>query len=121
METKHFRKTAITLITWVLGSLGLAAESNSALPNIVLILADDLGYGSLGCYGNKNVNTPNIDALAAGGIRFTDFHSNAPLCTPTRAALITGRYQQRCAWVPDEELSPVFREQRKANAVQRWA
>jgi arylsulfatase A-like enzyme len=97
------------------------ATTAGGKPNIVLILADDLGYGSLGCYGNTEVKTPNIDGLAASGMRFTDFHSNGALCSPTRAALMTGRYQQRCAWVADEELSPVFREQRKANPVQRWA
>jgi len=90
-------------------------------PNIVLIMADDLGYGSLGCYGSVQVKTPHIDQLAMQGIRLTDFHSNGAYCSPTRAALMTGRYQQRCAWVPDEELSPVFREQRLANQKQRWA
>jgi arylsulfatase A len=90
-------------------------------PNIILIMADDLGYGSLGCYGSKEIKTPHIDRLAANGTRFTDFHSNGAMCTPTRAALMTGRYQQRCAWVPDEELSPVFRQQRKENLPQRWA
>ena len=64
-------------------------------PNVIILLADDLGYGDVGCYGNKIINTPNIDALAKGGVRFTDFHSNGPMCTPTRAALLTGRYQQR--------------------------
>lgn len=96
------------------------AYSNTQ-PNIVVILADDLGYGSLGCYGNQQARTPHIDKLAANGIKFTDFHSNGALCTPTRAALMTGRYQQRCAWVADSELSPLFREQRKKNPVQRWA
>lgn len=100
---------------------GIAVGAEASKPNIVLILADDLGYGSLGCYGNKEVRTPNIDQLATSGIRLTDFHSNGAMCTPTRAALMTGRYQQRCAWVPDEELSPVFRKQRKQNPVQRWA
>lgn len=90
-------------------------------PNVVLIVSDDLGYGSLGCYGNREVKTPHIDQLAASGMRFTDFHGNGPLCSPTRAALMTGRYQQRCAQVPDAELSPVYREQRKQNPVQRWA
>ena len=90
-------------------------------PNIVLILADDLGYGSLGCYGNAEVKTPNIDHLAASGVHLTDFHGNGAVCSPTRASLLTGRYQQRCAWVADEELSPVFRQQRKANPAQRWA
>lgn len=64
-------------------------------PNIVLIVADDLGYGDLGCYGSKIHATPNIDALAASGLRFTDFHSAGPMCTPTRAAMLTGQYQQR--------------------------
>jgi arylsulfatase A-like enzyme len=58
-------------------------------------MADDLGYGDLGCYGSKVHKTPNIDSLANGGIRFTDFHSNGAMCTPTRTALLTGRYQQR--------------------------
>lgn len=64
-------------------------------PNIVLIMADDLGYGDLGCYGNVEANTPNLDQLASEGIRFTDYHSNSSVCAPTRAALMTGRYQQR--------------------------
>lgn len=90
-------------------------------PNIVIILADDLGYGAVGCYGNKVVRTPHTDRLAASGIRCTDFHSNGPMCTPTRAALMTGRYQQRCVWVEDEDLSPIFRKQRSENMKQRWA
>jgi len=65
------------------------------LPNIVLIMADDLGYGGLSCYGNETVATPHLDSLAANGLMFTDFHANAPVCSPTRAALLTGRYQQR--------------------------
>ena len=65
-------------------------------PNIILIMADDLGYGDIGCYGSETIKTPNIDALAGGGVRFTDYHSNGAVCSPTRAALLTGRYQQRC-------------------------
>jgi len=63
--------------------------------NFIIVLADDLGYGDLGCYGGKDIRTPSLDAMAAAGLRFTDFHSNAPICSPTRAALLTGRYQQR--------------------------
>ncbi len=68
---------------------------DAAPPNIVLIVADDLGYGDVGCYGSRINSTPHIDRLAAHGLRFTDFHSAGPMCTPTRAAMLTGRYQQR--------------------------
>ena len=63
-------------------------------PNIVLIMADDLGYGDLACYGNPRVRTPNIDQLAKEGVRFTQHYANGPECSPTRTALLTGRYQQ---------------------------
>ena len=64
-------------------------------PNVVLIITDDMGWADLGIYGARDVRTPNIDALARAGVRFTDFYSNGVLCTPTRAGLMTGRYQQR--------------------------
>ena len=64
-------------------------------PNIVLVISDDQGYGDLGCHGNPDVNTPNIDRFHAGAVRFTDFHVD-PLCAPTRAGLLTGRYAFRC-------------------------
>lgn len=64
-------------------------------PNIVVIIADDLGYADLGCYGCKDIPTPHIDSIAANGVRFTDGYVTCPVCSPTRAALITGRYQQR--------------------------
>ncbi|MFO7825612.1 MAG: sulfatase-like hydrolase/transferase [Cyclobacterium sp.] len=64
------------------------------LPNVVLIMADDMGFNDLGCYGNSTVHTPNIDRLAASGIRLTDYHSNGVVCSPTRAALLTGLYPQ---------------------------
>jgi arylsulfatase A len=66
-----------------------------AHPNIVIILADDLGYGDLGGSWGGRADTPHLTRLAREGLRFTDFHSNGPMCTPTRAALLTGRYQQR--------------------------
>lgn len=72
----------------------LAAGLPAAPPNFVVILADDLGYGDLSTYGGW-IDVPNLDRLAAEGLRFTDFHSNGAVCSPTRAALLTGRYQQR--------------------------
>jgi arylsulfatase A-like enzyme len=70
-------------------------KEESQKPNIIYILIDDLGYGDLACYGSTQNETPNIDRLASGGLLFTDFHSNGPMCTPTRAALMTGQYQHR--------------------------
>lgn len=64
-------------------------------PNIIFIMADDLGYGDISCYGSKTIKTPSIDKLASTGVKCTDYHSNGAVCSPTRAALMTGRYQQR--------------------------
>lgn len=91
MFVKHF---ACLLGLWVaIAGILSAAEANK--PNIILIMADDLGYGDLSCYGNKRIRTRQLDRLAAEGIRFTDFHSSGAVCSPTRAGLVTGRYQQR--------------------------
>lgn len=64
-------------------------------PNIIILYADDMGIGDAGCYGCRDIKTPNIDALARGGVRFTDYYSAAPICSPSRAALLTGRYPPR--------------------------
>jgi len=69
--------------------------NNSKQPNFIIIMADDLGYTELSCYGSQTLYTPHIDQMAKDGLRFTDFHSNGAVCSPTRAALMTGRYQQR--------------------------
>ena len=90
------KKTILVLLaTGGLWSCGSPGVTDKAPPNFILIMADDLGYGGLASYRDTNLNTPNIDYLAEHGIRFTDFHSNAPVCSPTRAALLTGSYQQR--------------------------
>jgi arylsulfatase A-like enzyme len=74
----------------------LCGQSNAAVkPNIVIIYSDDLGYGDLGCYGSPVIRTPHLDRMAAEGLRFTDFYSGAEVCTPSRAALLTGRYALR--------------------------
>lgn len=74
---------------------GVTVADEKRPPNIVIIMADDMGYAGLSCYGLQRHKTPHLDKLAAEGLRFTDFHSNGAVCSPTRAALLTGRYQQR--------------------------
>lgn len=85
---------AVCVSTQTVCTPSLAAES-STRPNIVLILADDMGYGDLGCYGHPVAKTPHIDRLAGQGVRFTQHYANGPECSPTRTAFLTGRYQQR--------------------------
>ena len=75
-------------------------------PNVIVILADDLGYGDTSAYGSKIVRTPNIDDLAASGVRFTDGHVTHPVCAPSRAGLLTGRYQERFGY----EFNPKGRD-----------
>ena len=78
-------------LMWLL----FATVAEAQRPNVVLIITDDVGYGDLSSYGAPDLRTPNIDRLGREGVRLTDFYANAPSCTPTRAALISGRYQQR--------------------------
>ena len=77
------------------GVLAPAVRAARRPPNIVVILADDLGYGDVCGYSCRGLKTPNIDSIAANGVRFTDGHVTAPVCSPSRAGLLTGRYQQR--------------------------
>ena len=87
-----FKRLAVLVVAVHLGTLvGQAADR----PNIILIYADDLGYGDVGCYGATKVQTPNIDRLAKEGLRFTDGHSASATCTPSRYALLTGEYAWR--------------------------
>lgn len=74
---------------------GPSGKISSPKPNFVFIYCDDLGYGDIGCFGATDIMTPNIDRMAAEGIRFTEFYSASPVCSPSRAALLTGRYPQR--------------------------
>lgn len=85
---KKLNQWSILIIAFFLSASLSAAEEKK--PNILILLADDLGYGELGCYGQKVIRTPNIDALAQQGMRFTDFYAGAPVCSPSRAVLMTG-------------------------------
>src|ERR1017187_1015197 len=80
-------------------------ERVSGPPNIVFIMADDLGYADLACYGRPDLRTPNVDGLAAKGVRFLQAYANSAVCSATRTALITGRYQDRLSVVLDEPLA----------------
>jgi arylsulfatase A-like enzyme len=81
---------------FVFALLGLFASlAHAAPPNVILFLSDDEGYGELGCQGNKEIPTPHIDSIAQNGIRFTQGYVSGPYCSPTRAGLMTGRYQTR--------------------------
>lgn len=125
-----------------LAGLVLTTIAAAAAPNVVLIYVDDLGYGDLGCYGSEKNHTPHIDRLAADGMRFTDYYSASPVCTPSRAALLTGCYPGRVGfdvfgparnqWVlfpgfaeglhPDERLLPeLLKEKGYATAaIGKW-
>lgn len=91
------------LLAWLPSTL--YADENTRNPNVIIILTDDLGYGDLGCYGCKDIRTPNIDRLANTGVRLADGYVSHPYCGPSRAGLMTGRYQQRFGyrWNPSHQ------------------
>ena len=74
---------------------GLAAKPKASKPNVVIFVADDLGIGDVGCFGNNTMKTPNIDKIADEGVKFTQHIAAAAVCTPSRAAFLTGRYPIR--------------------------
>ena len=82
----------------------LSVTKSGRLPNIVFILADDLGYGELGCFGQKKIKTPRLDQMAKEGIRFTDAHSPSTVCTPTRYSIFAGRMAFRLNRVYLEQI-----------------
>ena len=92
------------LVALAVGS-DASAEAKSKQPNIVFILADDLGYADVACYGRPDLRTPNIDGIARRGVRFTQAYANSAVCTATRVALITGRYQYRLRVGLEEPLA----------------
>src|SRR5437763_6375313 len=105
----HTRRDVLR--TTALGSLAMAAgvddlfgQNRTPPPNIVYIMADDLGYADVSCYGRPDLKTPNIDRIAAKGVRLLQGYPNSAVCTATRTALITGRYQHRLRLGLEEPL-----------------
>src|SRR6478735_10266070 len=91
---KVYSKRILSSLIFIAFTHGIIAQTSSK-PNIIIIYADDLGWNQLSCYGNTKIKTPNIDALAKEGVRFTQAYATAPICSPSRMGLLTGRYQQR--------------------------
>jgi arylsulfatase A-like enzyme len=89
------------MISLLLGCGSRPASTRGGTPNIVILFADDMGYGDLGAYGHPTIRTPNIDRMAREGMKFTQFYVGAPVCTPSRAALLTGRLPIRSGMVHD--------------------
>jgi len=77
---------------FLLSALAMSAIAKDERPNIVLLLADDMGYGELGCYGQEVIRTPFLDSMASRGMRFTDFYAGSTVCSPSRASLMTGQH-----------------------------
>src|SRR5258705_13665370 len=103
---RFVQTTAASSLALAGAGLGRPAWAQSPKPNIVFILADDLGYADVSCYGQRDYTTPNIDRLALEGTRFTQAYSNSPDCSATRTALITGRYQYRLPVGLEEPIVP---------------
>jgi arylsulfatase A len=102
VEAAHRKSVSIPAMISMLALMACVALATPAVapplapPNVVVVIMDDMGYSDVGCYGAPDAKTPAIDRIAREGIRLTDFYSNGPNCSPTRAAFISGRYQQRC-------------------------
>src|SRR5881394_3792518 len=100
------RISIATLLVFILTSSASAA----AKPNVIFILSDDLGYGDVGCFGQKLIRTPNIDRLAAEGMRFTQSYAGTTVCAPSRCALMTGLHTGHCSIRGNKEIKPEGQE-----------
>src|SRR5689334_4291888 len=97
--------SAVRLSLALVASMSAVAPLTAAElpPNVVILLADDMGYGDLGCYGHPSIRTPHLDRMACEGMKFTNFYAAAPVCTPSRAALLTGRLAVRSGMASDTQ------------------
>ncbi|MDG2122672.1 MAG: sulfatase-like hydrolase/transferase, partial [Verrucomicrobiales bacterium] len=91
---KRQKRGVFSVIGLVLGLTWIGISHAAEKPNVLVVLVDDLGVGDLGCYGAEDLQTPNLDRLVGEGMRFDNAYANCPVCSPTRAALLTGRYQE---------------------------
>ena len=100
LTRRSFLRTTAAAAAGCMSLPGSVYSGNTMQPNFIIFYTDDQGYGDVGCYGADELQTPHMDALAASGVRFTDWYSNSPVCSPSRASLLTGLYPQR-AGVPE--------------------
>lgn len=103
----NLKRMALLVVALVVSSMALTAADKTK-PNFIVILADDLGYNDLGCYGSPLIKTPNLDRMAKEGVRFTSFYVGAPVCTPSRAAFLTGCYPARVGMGDDLVFQPGY-------------
>jgi hypothetical protein len=104
LSRRALLRDAIGAAVVVCGAGNAFSQRREVPPNILFVMADDLGYADLSCYGRPDFRTPHIDALAARGVRFLQGYANSPVCSATRLALITGRYQYRLRLGLEEPL-----------------
>ncbi|HMP31175.1 MAG TPA: sulfatase-like hydrolase/transferase, partial [Saprospiraceae bacterium] len=100
------KSVELILLVFSFGLNHVLLHGQNEKPNVVFILIDDLGYGDLANYGHQYAKTPNIDKLAKQGVKFTNFYSPSPLCSPSRASMLTGRTPFRLgiqSWIPEGE------------------
>src|SRR5437588_12347841 len=110
-----FLRFSLLLIAWTTFVASPAPAAGERMPNIVILYADDLGYGDLSCYGHPTIHTPELDRMATEGMRFTQFYSASPVCSPSRAALLTGRLPLRTGI--NRVLNPKSRGGIQANEI----
>jgi arylsulfatase A-like enzyme len=97
---------SIVLLFLAAATPGAIAQRDRTRPNIIFILADDLGWGDLGSYGQKKIRTPNLDRMAAEGMRFTQFYAGSPVCAPSRCVLMMGRHGGHAYIRDNKEVRP---------------
>ena len=98
MSVKKVEFSLVFYLSFMMAVYAQDRTKNDRKPNIILIFADDLGWGDLNCYGSSYYETPNLNKLAAEGMRFTNAYASAPYCTASRAGLLTGKYPGRTGY-----------------------